>query len=233
MKEREWYDDENLITSMLIGLLILIIIVSQSFAIRNQLGLGFMVRSLLNYNSIYLIFLAYFITVKTKFGKRNFNVFSICLIVIQLLVVLASLFNIFQAFDFTTVTNLVLNLVLFGYMTYSLLRDTSLWERFNLMKIPFDKLKNIQYFYVISILAGLSLIFGIIASFSFDTVVMSLLEAMLMIGIARYLYLWLSYQDQRKEQIKEQEKKKEVAKEEVVVKKKPRARKKKTVEEEK
>lgn len=210
MKEKEWYDDENLITSMLIGLLILIIIVSQSFAIRNQLGLGFMVRSLLNYNSIYLIFLTYFILIKTKFGKRNFNVCNICLIVIQMLVVLASLFNIFQVFHVTTITNFILNGMVFIYMIYSLLKDTALWERFHLSKLSFERIENQYYFYIISAVAGLSLIIGIFSSFSFDTVVLSLLKTMMMIGIARYLYLWLNYQEKRtKEKLEEKMKEEE------------------------
>lgn len=237
MKEKEWYDDENLITSMLIGLLILIIILSQSFAIRNQLGLGFMVRSLLNYNSIYLIFLTYFILIKTKFGKRNFNICNVFLIIIQILVTLASLFNIFQGFHLTTIANFILNISLSCYMVNSLLKDTSLWERLHLDKIPFEKITNIQYFYIVSALAGLSLILGIFSSFSFDTVVLSLLEAMLMVGIARYLYLWTNYQEKRKQELeeikKQQEDKAEQDKKEIKVKKQKTPKKKEKNKEDK
>lgn len=44
-KEKEWYDDANIVTSLLIGVLILILIISQAFAIRHQMGIDYMLRS--------------------------------------------------------------------------------------------------------------------------------------------------------------------------------------------
>lgn len=198
MNEKEWYEDENLITSILIGLLILIIIISQSYAIRQQLGLGFMLRSLLNNNSIHLIFLTYLILIKTKFGKRNFNLSNIVLIIIELVVFLLLLFKLFQGL--CSSINLVLNAVLLCYMVYTLLKGTSIWSSLHLDKIPFSEFTNDNYYLAIILLVILSLIINVFNNVSFNGIILSLFEAMFTIGFARYLYLWKDYQS-KKEQI--------------------------------
>ena len=76
-KEKEWYDNPDLITTMLIGVIILSIILSQSFAIRNHLDTGTILRSILNHNSLYLLALVYFIFIKTKIEKRYFHFLNI------------------------------------------------------------------------------------------------------------------------------------------------------------
>lgn len=229
MNEQEWYDDPDLITSMLMGLLILIVIVSQSVAIREQLGLGVMVRSLLNYNCIYLIFFTYLILLKTKFGKRYFNILNICLIVIQLLVCVASLLNIFQVFSILTIVNFLLNLGIVFYMSYVLLKETSLWKGLSLDKIPFQKISNPAYFYTISLIALLSLVASLFGTFTFDGVVLSLLKVMFMIGFARYLYLYRAYQEkkesEKEEKNKVEEEKVKESKKEEKSKKKPSKKK--------
>lgn len=228
MKEKEWYDDPDLITSMLMGLLVLIVIVSQSVAIREQLGIGVMVRSLLNYNSIYLIFLTYLIFLKTKFGKRYFNILNICLIAIQLLVCIAGLMNIFQVFSLNTIVNFALNILLVIYMGYTLLHNTSLWNSLSLDKIPFHKVKNEYYFYAITFTAFLSLVVGLFGKFSFDGVLLSLLKVMFMIGFSRYLYLYKDFNQKKESKLKEEENKKQ---EEVEEKPKKRVGRKKKVKE--
>ena len=70
-KEKEWYDNPNLLTNILIGLIAIIIIFSQTFAVRNNLGAEDIFRSLLNYNSIYILMLIYFILLKTRVGRAT------------------------------------------------------------------------------------------------------------------------------------------------------------------
>ena len=48
-------------------------ILSQSFAINNNLGAVEIFRNILNHNSIYLFMLLYFVSLKTYFGKKYFN----------------------------------------------------------------------------------------------------------------------------------------------------------------
>ena len=71
----EWYDNPNLITTIGIITLVLVIVLSQSFAVKNNMSSNEILRSLLNHNSIYLVGLLYFVPLKTKSGKKYFDFF--------------------------------------------------------------------------------------------------------------------------------------------------------------
>ena len=74
-KRVEWYNDASTITTGLIGLIIITILLSQSFAIKNGLSAVEILSSILTHNSIYLCVCLYFIALKTKFGKKYFDHF--------------------------------------------------------------------------------------------------------------------------------------------------------------
>ncbi len=195
MEEKQWYDDENLVTSLLIGLLILIIIMSQAFAIRHQLGLTFIVRSLLNNNSIYLLFLVYFIFIKLSIGKKNFNLCNICLLLVQILCVVASFLNLFQSLQISIIIRFILNILLLFYMGFSLLINTPLEKHLKGITNISSHITNQNCFYGMFALAILLLVGEFINSLEFDHIVLSLLESIFIIGVSRYLYLWRSYQE--------------------------------------
>ena len=71
--EIEWYDNPLIVTNIIIGLIAIIIILSQSFAINNNLSTQAILRSIINHNSIYLIVLVYFVALKTNIGKKYFD----------------------------------------------------------------------------------------------------------------------------------------------------------------
>ena len=91
--ERIWYDNPNLLTSILIGLIAVILILSQSFAVKNNLAVTDILGSLLNYNSIYILTLVYFVALKIKIGKKYFDFLNILLILVYFLISVASFFN--------------------------------------------------------------------------------------------------------------------------------------------
>ena len=78
----EWYNNPNIITTAIIWILVIMIIISESFAVNNNLSTSDILRNLLNHNSIYLIGLIYFIPLKTKSGKKYFNYLNLFLILI-------------------------------------------------------------------------------------------------------------------------------------------------------
>ncbi len=204
--EKEWYDDANIVTSLLLGLLVLIIIISQAFAIRNQLGFSYMLQSLFNYNTVYLFFLAYFIFLKTKVGKRYFNLMNLILTVLQVLVLFGSILDVIQFFGLGTLFNLILNLVLLIYMVYVLMKETRLWEVLHFDGLQLHLIKNRQFFTAIACVSIIILVIELIDSIEFDHVVLKLLECIYSIGFARYLYL---YQDYKEEKVRQQEQKEE------------------------
>lgn len=196
-KEKEWYDDANIVTSVLIGILILILIISQAFAIRHQMGIDYMLRSLFNYNTVYVFFLSYFVLLKTKVGKRYFQLMNVILIILEVLVLFGSILNVIQFFGLGTLFHLIMNLVLLTYMGYVLLKETKIWELFHFDGLQLHLIKNNQFFTALSFINIIILVIELIDSIEFDHVVLKLMECIYMIGFARYLYLYQDYQEEK------------------------------------
>ena len=80
----EWYDNPGIITNIIIALIAIIIILSQSFAINNNLSTQAILSSIINHNSVYLIVLVYFVALKTRVGKRYFDFLNVFLVLSSL-----------------------------------------------------------------------------------------------------------------------------------------------------
>ena len=81
-KDDKWYNNPNLIILFLIALSAIIILSSQSFAVKNNMDAVSILRSLLNHNTIYFMSLAYFIILQTRVGKKYFNFLNVLLIIV-------------------------------------------------------------------------------------------------------------------------------------------------------
>lgn len=198
-QEREWYYDANTITSLMIGIIVLLLISSQAFAIRNQMGIEYMLRSLFNYNSFYLIFLAYFVLLKTKIGKRYFNIMNLVLLSLEILVLFGSAIDVIQFFSLSTIFALILNLILFIYMAYVYLKDTRIWNMFHLDALQIQIVKNSQFFITITSVSLIILLIELITSIEFDHVVLKMLECLFIVGYTRFLYLYQDYKEKKQE----------------------------------
>lgn len=209
-RESEWYDNPNFLTSIILGVIIVIIILSQAFAVKNNIGTLNILRSLFNHNSTYVIALVYFALIKFKVGKKYFNFINVFYIFMYVLIVLASFLTIFQSFGIFSLTNLLLNLVLLFFMIYTFLGSSRYWKEFNLDQIPFDEVSNEWYFYSICILSFVILLANLIGATNFDSVILSLFDAIYIILFGRYIYLYKEYEDHKKSlaQIKKKQTKK-------------------------
>ena len=107
--EKDWYDSPNIITYIIIGLLVILIILSQSFAIQNHLSATDILRSILNHNSVYVITLVYFILIRTKVGKKYFDYLNIIMSIFYILISFAGLFTVFQSFGLASLLGLAIN----------------------------------------------------------------------------------------------------------------------------
>ena len=145
-KDLEWYDNPNMIVALLLGLNIAVIILSQAFAIKNNLSGMEMFRTILNHNSTYIMLLVYFAFLMTKFGKKYFNFLNIILIIFYALVSIASLLTVFQSFGLSSLVYLLLYLIIFIYLVGTFLRDTRFWKELDLEKIPFDEVTTTGIF---------------------------------------------------------------------------------------
>lgn len=196
---KEWYDNADLVTSLIIGVITILIILSQSFAVQNQIGAVNMLRSLLNHNSFYLFSLVYFILIKTDVGKRNFNILNIIFIALHILCAVASLFTIFQSFTVGSIFGFCLNCCILIYMIYVFLKDTRIWNDFKFDTIPFDEIDNDWYFYGISGLSIFILFINLINSLDLYGVIISLLGTIYTILFVRYIYLYKNHEDKKVE----------------------------------
>ena len=197
-QEKEWYDNPDLITTMLIGVIILTIILSQSFAIRNHLDTGTILRSILNHNSLYLFALVYFICIKTKIGRRYFHFLNMFISVLFCLITIASMFTIFQSFGVSSLISLALNIVMTIYFIYVFIRDTVIGTELKINEAPMDEVNNNQYFYAIVGLIVVSLVVSLIGASTFDGIVLALLDAIYYCLFARYIFLYKEFQDSKK-----------------------------------
>ena len=197
-KDLEWYDNPNMIVTLLLGLNIAVIILSQAFAIKSNLSGMEMFRTILNHNSIYIMLLVYFAFLMTKFGKKYFNFLNIILIIFYALVMIASLLTVFQSFGLSSLVSLLLYLIIFIYLVGTFIRDTRLWQELDLGKIPFDEVTNDWYFYAIILLSVVYLAVNLISADTFDGIVLSTLGTICIMLFARYIYLYKAYLESKK-----------------------------------
>ena len=65
----EWYDNPNFISNLMITLIFCIVICSQSFAIGDNNSLQ-LFGSIINHNTVYILVLIYFLSLKVTAGKK-------------------------------------------------------------------------------------------------------------------------------------------------------------------
>lgn len=191
--ELEWYDNPSIVTNLLIVVISLIIIFSQSFAVNSNMSAIYILRSIMNHNSTYLLTLVYFCALKFNVGKKYFNFLNVFLILLYFLIGFASVFTIFQSFSFYTLLSLVLHIIFLIYLIHTFLRGTRLWKEFGLVKSPFNEITNEGYFYSIMVFAVILLSVNLISSTSFDGTVLTLFDCIYTILFARYVYLYFSF----------------------------------------
>lgn len=198
----EWYNEPSAITNVILGLIIVIILLSQSFAIKNELSAASILSSILSHNSIYLLVSIYFIFLKTKVGKKYFNFLNIFLMLIYLLTSFTSLLTVLQSFTLGSIMSLCIHLFIVLYLVHTFFRGTRIWKDYKLSKSPFNEFTNDSYFYVIVILGVILLAVNLIMTTSFDGTILALLDCSFTILFARYVYLYWEYLDEKKIDVK-------------------------------
>lgn len=201
MKEKEnisLFDSPDKVTSLIIGLILIIIILSQSFAISNNLTALDIFRNILNHNSIYLFMLLYFVSLKTYLGKKYFNYLNSIVIFIYFVNMITSLLTIFHTFSLTSLLAFGLNFVLFLYLFHVFFRGTRIWKDFKLKKSPFNELNNDWYFSVIVIISVMLLAVNLIFTTTFDGTVVAVLDCFYIVLFSRYIFLYREYLDKEK-----------------------------------
>ena len=208
-KEKDWFDSPRMVTYVIIGLLIVLIILSQSFAINSQLGTSDIIRSILNHNSIYVLTLIYFVMLHFKVGKKYFDHLNVIMLIFFGLITLASMFTVFQSFGLASLLQLGINILFTIYFLYAFISNTVIGKELHLSTSVIVELKNEQYFYLITTLLVIHLVVALINSTSFESIVISLLEVLFYFLFARYISLYKEYDDMKISSSKKKRVKKE------------------------
>lgn len=208
-KEKDWFDSPRMVTYVIIGLLIVLIILSQSFAINSQLGTSDIIRSILNHNSIYVLTLIYFVMLHFKVGKKYFDHLNVIMLIFFGLITLASMFTVFQSFGLASLLQLGINILFTIYFLYAFISNTVIGKELHLSTSVIVELKNEQYFYLITTLLVIHLVVALINSTSFESIVISLLEVLFYFLFARYISLYKEYDDMKVSSSKKKRVKKE------------------------
>lgn len=196
-KELSWYDNPNMLTTLILLDLFLIIICSQSLGIGSQLTGWELFRNVINLNTTYVLVLIYFLLLKFKAGKRYFNILNLVLLLLYFITMVTSFLSIFQTFNITSLLMLLMNLIIFIQMFHTLLRDTRIWKEFGLEKSPFNEIHNDSYFYIVSILAILYLAINLIFTDDFNGVVITLFVSIFYMLFSRFIMLYSNYLDSK------------------------------------
>lgn len=185
-----WYDNPRTVTNVIIGIIFVIVLLSQSFAISNNLTVAEILGSILSHNIIYLVVVIYFILLMTKFGRKYFDYLNVFLIIVHLIIAVTSLLVVFQAFGLGSMLKFAIDFLIFIYLVHMLLIRSKLWGSLNLEKSPFNEISNSGYFQVIAILDVIFLAVELITTTSFAGTILALLDCFYILLFVRYIYLY-------------------------------------------
>ena len=192
-KNIEWYNNPNFIIWLVIGIISLIILSSQSFTSIGNVSPIKMFQNILNHNITYMIVLVYFISLKTKFGKKYFDYSNILMILFFTITFITSILTIFQSFSLVSILTLFNNFLILIYFFHTFLRGTRFWREFKLNKSPFNELTNDWYFNAIMVVEITLYAVSLISMTTVDGTFLATFDCIYIILLTRYVYLYGEY----------------------------------------
>ena len=197
-KQVEWYDSPDVITNFIIILIGLIVILSQSFAINNNLSVANILGGILNHNIVYLLVFAYFVALKTKVGKKYFDFLNVFLIILHSLTALTSMLTLFQSFGLASLLATAIDILVLIFLIHTFLRGTRVWKSMNLSKSPFNETSNTGYFNSILVLTLILLAVNLVFTTSLDGTLLTLMDMGYTVLFIRYIYLYGEFLNAKK-----------------------------------
>lgn len=193
-----WYDNPSIVTWLIILIISIIILSSQSFSINSNVDALRMFQDILNHNITYMIALVYFISLKTKVGKKYFDYTNIIMMVVFFILFVTSILTVFQTFNLTTLLSLAIHALLVVYFFHVFMRGTRFWKEFSLEKSPFNELSNEWFFWALVIIEVILFAVNLITTATFNGTVLATFDCIYIILFGRYIYLYGVYLDSKK-----------------------------------
>lgn len=193
-----WYDNPSIVTWLIILIISIIILSSQSFSINSNVDALRMFQDVLNHNITYMIALVYFVSLKTKFGKKYFDYINLVMIVVFFILFVTSILTVFQSFNLVTLLSLAIHTLLVVYFFHVFMRGTRFWNEFSLDKSPFNELSNEWFFWALVIIEIILFSVNLITTATFSGTVLATFDCIYVILFSRYIYLYGVYLDSKK-----------------------------------
>lgn len=193
-----WYDNPSIVTWLIILIISIIILSSQSFSINSNVDALRMFQDVLNHNITYMIALVYFVSLKTKFGKKYFDYINLVMIVVFFILFVTSILTVFQSFNLATLLSLAIHTLLVVYFFHVFMRGTRFWNEFSLDKSPFNELSNEWFFWTLVIIEIILFSVNLITTATFSGTVLATFDCIYVILFSRYIYLYGVYLDSKK-----------------------------------
>lgn len=193
-----WYDNPSIVTWLIILIISIIILSSQSFSINSNVDALRMFQDVLNHNITYMIALVYFVSLKTKFGKKYFDYINLVMIVVFFILFVTSILTVFQSFNLATLLSLAIHTLLVVYFFHVFMRGTRFWKEFSLEKSPFNELSNEWFFLALVIIEVVLFSVNLITTATFNGTVLATFDCIYIILFSRYIYLYGVYLDSKK-----------------------------------
>ena len=197
-----WYDNPSIVTWLIILIISIIILSSQSFSINSNVDTLRMFQDVLNHNITYMIALVYFVSLKTKFGKKYFDYINLVMIVVFFILFVTSILTVFQSFNLATLLSLAIHTLLVVYFFHVFMRGTRFWKEFSLDKSPFNELSNEWFFWALVIIEVVLFSVNLITTATFNGTVLASFDCIYIILFSRYIYLYGVYLDSKKINVK-------------------------------
>ena len=197
-----WYDNPSIVTWLIILIISIIILSSQSFSINSNVDTLRMFQDVLNHNITYMIALVYFVSLKTKFGKKYFDYINLVMIVVFFILFVTSILTVFQSFNLATLLSLAIHTLLVVYFFHVFMRGTRFWKEFSLDKSPFNELSNELFFWALVIIEVVLFSVNLITTATFNGTVLATFDCIYIILFSRYIYLYGVYLDSKKINVK-------------------------------
>ena len=157
-----------------------------------------MFQDVLNHNITYMIALVYFVSLKTKFGKKYFDYINLVMIVVFFILFVTSILTVFQSFNLATLLSLAIHTLLVVYFFHVFMRGTRFWNEFSLDKSPFNELSNEWFFWALVIIEIILFSVNLITTATFSGTVLATFDCIYVILFSRYIYLYGVYLDSKK-----------------------------------
>lgn len=193
-----WYDNPSIVTWLIILIISIIILSSQSFSINSNVDALRMFQDVLNHNITYMIALVYFVSLKTKFGKKYFDYINLVMIVVFFILFVTSILTVFQSFNLATLLSLAIHTLLVVYFFHVFMRGTRFWNEFSLDKSPFNELSNEWFFWALVIIEIILFSVNLITTATFSGTVLATFDCIYVILFSRYIYLYGVYLDSKR-----------------------------------